>query len=84
MALQVAKWGNSLALRIPKTLAEQAGLKAGSAVKAKVRSGVLSITPQQKTRKPAGKRLSQLLQGMTSEHFQHETDWGKPVGKEVW
>ena len=39
MELQVGKWGNSLALRLPVTLAKQAGLREGSRVKADVTAG---------------------------------------------
>ena len=84
MALQIAKWGNSLALRIPKTVADQAGLTVGSVVKANVRAGVLSVTPLKKPKKRRGKQLSRLLKGMTPAHFQHEIGWGTPVGKEIW
>ena len=39
MELQVGKWGNSLALRLPVTLARQAGLREGSRVRADVTAG---------------------------------------------
>ena len=39
MELQVGKWGNSLALRLPVTLARQAGLREGSRVQANVTAG---------------------------------------------
>jgi antitoxin MazE len=84
MALQIAKWGNSLALRIPKDVAEQAGLAVGSVVKANVRAGILSVTHVRAPKKRSGKQLSRLLKGMTPAHFQHEITWGTPVGKEVW
>lgn len=39
MELQVGKWGNSLALRLPVKLAKQAGLREGSRVQADVTAG---------------------------------------------
>ncbi len=39
MELQVGKWGNSLALRLPVALARQAGLREGSRVQADVTAG---------------------------------------------
>lgn len=82
MTLQVTKWGNSLALRIPKSIANDAGLKVGVSVRASVTRGVLSLVVQDQ---PAGPRnLKQLLKGMTPEHFKHAVTWGRPVGKEVW
>ena len=39
MELQVGKWGNSLAIRLPVTLARQAGLREGSRVQANVTAG---------------------------------------------
>lgn len=75
----VAKWGNSLAIRIPKNIAEKINLKEGSAISIDATDQNIVITPQ----KPRY-TLDELLTGATSEDFDGEYDWGEPVGEEVW
>ena len=46
MPLQIARWGNSLAVRLPATLVRQAGLAAQDEVEARVTpAGELVLTP---------------------------------------
>jgi antitoxin MazE len=77
---QLAKWGNSMAVRIPKAIAEAARLRPGDHLEMAVEdSGTLRI------RKKKGKQtLSQLISGITPENLHRETDWGAPAGKELW
>ena len=77
---QLAKWGNSLALRIPKTLAEGAQLKEGDPVRVSVASGGSLVI------KPARRKYSlrRLVAKITAKNRHEETGWGKPAGKEVW
>jgi antitoxin MazE len=80
MKTRVQKWGNSLALRIPKSFATEAGLRADAAVELSLIGGTLvvqPITPQPLT-------LEQLLRGITDENLPCEWDTGPAVGKEVW
>ena len=52
MDLQVAKWGNSLALRIPSEIVRRLGLREGATVEAQITvDGSLSIRPAQWDRK---------------------------------
>lgn len=52
MDLQVTKWGNSLALRIPAEIVRQLGLREGSTVAAQIAvDGSLSIRPAQWNRR---------------------------------
>ena len=77
---QIAKWGNSLAIRIPQTVAKDAGLAEGDQLELKVnKQGQIVLRPA----KPRYK-LSELLAGVTPQNLHGETDWGQPVGKEVW
>jgi antitoxin MazE len=80
MTTRVHKWGNSLALRIPKPFAEEAGLEPDSVVDITVKDGSLLITPTPKRKR----QLQELLSGITEENRHGETDWGKPVGREIW
>ena len=60
MDLQVAKWGNSLALRIPSELVRQLGLREGATVQAHLTvDGTLSIRPAQWNRKAFASELSE-------------------------
>ncbi len=69
MATQIARWGNSLAVRIPAPLAEQAGLADGSPVEIRAGDKGLHI------RRPAH-TLGALLAGITSENL--------PGGNSPW
>ena len=45
METRVTKWGNGLALRIPKPLADQLGLEVNSLVRMSLRGDALVIAP---------------------------------------
>ena len=75
----VAKWGNSLAIRIPKNVAEQTNLTEGTAVSIDVTNNNIVISP-----KKTEYTLDDLLAGASSEDFEGEYDWGEPVGEEIW
>lgn len=78
MDAKVQKWGNSLALRIPKAYADQIGLYSNSPVKISVQDDRLVIEP---VRRPS---LAELLADITPEKLHDETDWGTAVGNEAW
>ena len=85
MQSQVQKWGNSLALRIPKALAAQTQLDQGTPVEMKVENGALVIKPVESQPKRKRKyKLEELLAQVTPENIHPEIDFGPPVGKEVW
>ena len=74
----ISKWGNSLAVRIPLTLARQARLAEGDqVVLALDREGHVVLRPTQRKYE-----LSDLVAGITNKNRHKETDWGKPRGKE--
>lgn len=83
MQATITKWGNSLAVRLPKHIAEQTRLDEGSSVELTVDpDGSLRIVPTR--RKPT---LSELLEGepaRPSDGSSVETDWGGPRGGEQW
>lgn len=80
MQTSVQKWGNSLALRIPKALAAQVGIEQGATVDLRADDGSLVIQP---VARPA-LRLDDLIKGITKKNLHHETDTGEPTGREVW
>jgi antitoxin MazE len=80
MQTRVRKWGNSLGLRIPKALAEEAGVGEGSAVFVSVARGNLVVKPD-RSRKVA---LRDLLRRVTPRNRHDEIDSGGPAGLEAW
>jgi antitoxin MazE len=79
MQVNVARWGNSLGLRIPKDVADQAGLKAGSRVEIAAENGRIVIAPA----RPRRYVLADLLEGMTPEAVRDAFDWGPDRGREI-
>ncbi len=80
MNAKVRKWGNSLALRIPRSFARDADLTTGSVVDLSVRDGKIIIDPHPG---PAY-CLEELLKGVTKKNTHSEIDTGAPVGREAW
>jgi len=76
----VQKWGNSLAVRIPKVVAADAKLAQYSLVELSLEDGRLVVTP---VARPA-QSLNELLTRITDENIHSEVDWGPAVGKEAW
>ncbi len=80
MLTKVQKWGNSLALRIPKTWALEARLENNSEVEISLVEGKLVITPVVTLQE----ELAHLLSGVTKENLHNECDTGEVAGKENW
>ena len=80
MHAQVKKWGNSLALRIPKPLAEQLSIKNDTEVEIQIVDDQLMIKPLPE---PA-LTLEALLAQITDENLHEEIETGTAVGGEVW
>ncbi len=80
MKLKVQKWGNSLALRIPKAFAIEANIASGSTVEMSLTNGELKIKPI----KDQEYTLEELLSGITPENIHEEVSTGIPQGKESW
>ena len=80
MRTKIQKWGNSLALRIPKAFALDAQLENNSVVEISLIEGRIVIKPIS----PHHWSLEQLLSGVTSDNIHQETNTGDAVGNEVW
>jgi len=76
----VRKWGNSLAVRIPSSFAEEIGLQEDGQIEMSVSDGKVLIEP---ATSPTYS-LDQLLDRVTDDNLHPEVDWGEPVGNEVW
>jgi antitoxin MazE len=77
---RVRKWGNSLALRIPKPLAAEVGLDDDSPVQLSLDEGRLIVSPLHQIEYS----LEQLLAQVTEENAHNEVETGPAVGNEVW
>ena len=80
MLTKVQKWGNSLALRIPKTFALDANLQNDSLVEISLVKGKIIITPVPMP----NWSLDDLLAGITPDNLHGEVDTGSAVGNEIW
>jgi antitoxin MazE len=76
----VAKWGNSLAVRIPQHLAREIELMAGAEVDIVVDEDRLVIRPTRRKQYS----LDELVAGITTENCHAEIDTGLSVGAEAW
>ena len=80
MRVRIQRWGNSLALRIPKAFAADAHLTQDSPVDISVVDGKLVIEPIVDPQF----NLDDLLARMTEENIHSEVDTGPATGKEAW
>jgi len=76
---RLKKWGNSLGVRIPQSIAKDIGLTEDSVVDLRAEDGRLVIRPKAKSYK-----LNELLAQVTDTNVHPETNWGPPIGKEIW
>jgi antitoxin MazE len=79
MQTQIKKWGNSLALRIPKSFALNANLRQDELVDLSIDKEKIIITPigEEYT-------LDELLERVSENNLHSEFDTGAPIGKEIW
>ena len=80
MEARIRKWGNSLALRIPQSLARQIALKPGAPVRPGLHGSNLTISPI----RPPGVRPDDLLAQVTDTNRHGEVDTGAARGGEAW
>ena len=80
MRTKIQKWGNSLALRIPKAFADEISIEQNASVEISVIEGKIVIAPIEEEEFT----LDELLAGVTPENMHGEIDTGEAVGNEVW
>jgi antitoxin MazE len=79
MRSHVRRWGNSLAVRVPREVAAATAIEEGTEVEVAVEDGRVVLTPR-----PAAPTLDELVEAITPDNRHEETDWGAPRGREVW
>ena len=79
MQTKIQKWGNSLAIRIPKAFVKETNVAYGTPVDLSVDDGKIVINPLVEPEY----RLEDLLEGVTEQNVHVEVETGKAVGREV-
>lgn len=80
MKVKIAKWGNSLAVRLPKRLAEEAGLRENAEVDVTLDRGHLTLTPHVPIPRYS---LEDMIAGMRSGTPSETVEWGPDRGSEI-
>ena len=80
MDAKVQKWGNSLAIRIPKPFADEAGISDDCKVTLSLKNRKIIISPLSSKKL----HLEQLLSQMTEQNLHSEISTGPQAGKEIW
>ena len=84
MIVEFCKWGNSLAVRIPKAVADAVKASNGKRAELRVENGTLVLRPIVKATRKSRYTLHELLSGMTQDDVPQEVDWGPRRGNEAW
>ena len=79
MKTTIQKWGNSLAIRIPKNISRDTRVSEGSIIDIMVENGKIILNPS-----PSEYSLKELLKNVTSENIHSEISTGDYVGCEIW
>lgn len=72
MTIKVQMWGNSLAVRLPRSVAESAGIEKGTELEFSIKDKDIILKPLKST--PS---LDELLSKITSENRHEEIDLGQ-------
>ena len=79
MRVTVSRWGNSLGVRIPRAVAEDARIAEGSVVDVRVEDGrIVAVLVE------AEPTLESLLAGVTKENLHPEQGDDRTRGREAW
>ncbi len=82
MVTKIQRWGNSQGLRLARQVLDDARIAVGDDVDVAARDGMIVIVPVRRIR---GKQsLQELVSRIPEDYEPEETDWGRPVGREVW
>ena len=80
MRVEIQKWGNSLAVRIPKAIAVESKISQGSEVDLTLEKGRVVLTPV----KPPEYSLEELLAGVSRDNLHEEVNTGETLGRKAW
>lgn len=77
MQATIKKWGNSLAIRLPKPFTEQIGITADSKIEIIIENNKIIVSKKNED-------LEDLVSKITNSNTHKETQTGKITGKEIW
>lgn len=80
MRIKIQKWGNSLALRIPKAFAFQSKIREDEYVNLSLDENKIVIEPVEEKKYS----LNELVSGINKSNLHHEIETGTQVGNELW
>lgn len=78
MTTKIQKWGNSLGVHIPKSIARELSIREGSTVSFVVKGDALLLRPSIKPKYT----LKELLKKFDSKTLHDTVEWGADVGEE--
>jgi antitoxin MazE len=78
----VSKWGNSTAIRLPKAVVEELGLKQGEVVEMTVQNGKAVIQKPKQLLAPTLEEIVAEIERLGWENEPETVDWGPDVGSE--
>jgi antitoxin MazE len=78
MVTSVKKWGNSLGIRLPKSIAEDIVINDGSKLNIIVKNGKIELTKVE-----SELNLDDLIAGITEQNLHNEIDSGVSIGNEL-
>ena len=81
MKAHIQKWGNSMALRIPKIILQELGLMEYREVELHVVDGELRVRP---SAPPNSYTLEELVNGISPDNRHELVELDEPRGKEIW
>ncbi|HTM02514.1 MAG TPA: AbrB/MazE/SpoVT family DNA-binding domain-containing protein [Vicinamibacterales bacterium] len=76
---QLSKWGNSLGVRLPRSVTREVHIDEGDTVQVSVDNGTIVIRPSRPRYS-----LEDLVRRITRQNRHDDTDWGGPLGGEMW
>lgn len=80
MRIKIQKWGNSLALRIPKAFAFQSKIRQDEYVNLTLKDNKIIVEPEEEKEYD----IKELIAGINKSNLHNETDFGKKEGNEHW
>jgi antitoxin MazE len=78
VTVSIKKWGNSLALRIPKDVAKTLHIENNSTLELHIEDGKMVVEPQKDN------LLERLVSRIDTDNLHNEIDTGKALGNEAW
>jgi len=79
MQVEVVKWGNSSAVRLPAAVLKEVHIALGDRLELKTEDGKIVLEPAQ-----LEYRLEDMIAGMTKANRHAPADFGGRMGREAW